>query len=173
MIAVTLTRFAALTAVLLCGLLAAPAAQAVDPEVEPNEISGAEAMLERGLPADNPPLFALRAPAQSQSGETQPDDYGVDDRDFQAIFGSVFTTAHSDSQWATTTGGALYCKSGATYGYFDAQFHIPIGARTDGIRTWTYDTNGTENMHLFFWQECQPSFGAGEPVVTELINDAI
>ncbi len=40
----------------------------------------------------------------------------------------------------------------------------------NGLRVWANDTSASENVHIFLWESCLPEFGAGSPVITELLD---
>jgi len=154
--------------VIMCALGILSTVSAEYPDSRLVEISGAEAMLDRGLSADHPPILAVHPSAKTQTVEHQPMGYGIQDACFMTVMGTAFNPTSSDAEYYSATNGGLTCNSGSTYEYFDAQLEPPVGARIEGIRFWTYDSDGPENMHAFLWETCQPFAGPGTPIHTEL-----
>jgi len=160
---------------LICtfGLGFAPAATAGETEAELVEISGARAMLDRGLPADHPPFMAIRPPAGIQSTDEEPQIFGTENYGYISVTGTAFNPANDTAEFYTTSYSALTCRDGSPYEYFDAQVDPPAGSRINGVRFWGSDTHPSENMHAYLWERCQPAFGAGTPTITELINEDV
>jgi hypothetical protein len=156
-----------------CGLGMTSSAVAGDPEVELVEISGAQAMLDRGLPADHPPFMAIREPAGIQSTDEEPQIFGTEDFGYISVTGTAFNPANDTAEFYATSYSSLTCRNGSPFEYFDAQVEPPAGSRINGIRFWTNDEHASENMHAFLWERCQPAFGPGVPTITELINEDI
>jgi len=155
-----------------CSFGLVPVATAGETEAELVEISGAQAMLDRGLPADHPPFMSIRPLANAQATDEQPDDYGTLNAGYTTVRGLEFKPAKSIGLYSNTSHTAMFCESASTYAWFDAQFEPPIGAEITGIRVWTYD-NSAEDMYAWIWEICQPNTSAGEPTDTELEAEKI
>ncbi len=96
------TWIGSLSVAVLCTVLVTPAVEAADSGVQLIEISGPEAMLERGLPADSPPIFAAVFEPDAEAVELGgPDDYGTNDFvHYTAAGTTAFNPANSDATGA-------------------------------------------------------------------------
>ncbi len=56
--------------------------------------------------------------------------------------------------------------------FADAQVLLPDGASLDFMRWWAYDADVTNDMDFFVFEDCQPSFSAGDTTITFIASSA-
>jgi hypothetical protein len=66
--------------------------------------------------------------------------------------------------------GEISNTNPATENFAEVQLDIPDGAVLEFVRTWSFDTNATHDISYFFFELCQPMFGAGTPTQTTLAS---
>jgi hypothetical protein len=148
--------------------LAGTVALAEVPESARVRITDPAVLEAMGFPPDATNVYealATRAPDVTE-------DFGTGD-DYTPLGAKDFVgrqnTAGTPFQW--TGGGEGCCANMSRSGseqYADAEVHLPSGADVAFMRIWANDTDASNNLQVYLFEACHPTFSGGPTVYTTL-----
>ena len=171
------------TLLALAGFLLASVAVASQPPDDGGDyelISDPAELAARGFAPDGPPLWRLkpvddpqelaarRAEREAEAERAGSPEFGGPGVRWASVQATDFRFLSEASSYSTMGAFTLSCMAGSPNKVADAPIFLKNDRRLIWLDVWTYDTDVDYGVDVALYRSCQPGFGPGAPVVTEL-----